>query len=133
MKPLLNVNLYLKCFHFTCYLLGENIIVNINNMMNMLKDCTTFLIWAARFYLNFILISNKQKFSVWSFTENASFISSYGIYFLSRYSKINTYEISKNLFLQTMQDSKATSSISRLFVSLNSHYNDRLNIHGVTK
>ena len=39
--------------------------------MNVLKGCIIFLTWAARFFY----LKQKQKFSVWSFTENASFIS----------------------------------------------------------
>ena len=69
-----------------------------DNMMNALEDCIIFLIWAARVLFIFYL-KQKQVFSVWSFTENLSFISFHGgIY--SRCSKIIKFEISKNLTFQ---------------------------------
>ena len=41
---------------------------------DILIKVVTFLVWAACVLFNFY-IKQKQKFSVWSFTENATFIS----------------------------------------------------------
>ena len=44
-------------------------------------------------------LKQKQSFSIWSFTENANFISFHGK-LLSRYSEINKFETSKDLTFQ---------------------------------
>ena len=49
------------------------------------------------FYL--ILILSKSRFSVWSMTENAFFISMHGDIW-SRYFEINKFKISKDLSFQ---------------------------------
>ena len=64
-------------------------------LMSVLEDCIIFLIWAALVLLNFCLI--KNKFLVWSFTNNGSFISFHGG-ICSRYSEINKCEISRLTF-----------------------------------
>ena len=43
----------------------------------MLEDCIIFLIWVDRVLFNFHL-KQKQSFSVWTFTENAYYISFHG-------------------------------------------------------
>ena len=63
--------------------------------MNMLEDCTTFHIWAAWILFNFYL-QLKQRFSVWSYTENISFISSHER-ISCRYSETNNPNRSKDL------------------------------------
>ena len=50
---------------------------------------------------NFYL-KQKQRFSIWSFTENANFISFHGR-ILSRYSEINKFKTSKDLTFQKLQ------------------------------
>ena len=67
-------------------------------LMNVLKYFIIFLIWASWVLFNFHL-KQKQRFSVWSFTETVSLISSHGRIW-SRYSethlkKAKTY-LSKN-------------------------------------
>ena len=64
-------------------------------LMNVLEDCIIFLIWAALVLFNFCLI--KNKFLVWSFTKNGSFISFHGG-ICSRYSEINECQISRLTF-----------------------------------
>ena len=61
-------------------------------LINLLEDCIIFVALAAR-------VKQKQRHSVWSFTENAIFISFHGI-ILSRYSRINTFKTSKDLTFQ---------------------------------
>ena len=70
-------------------------------LINVLKDCIIFVVWAARIFSNFYL-KQKQRHSVWSFTENAVFISFHGR-ILSRYSAINTFKTSKDLIFQKYQ------------------------------
>ena len=64
-----------------CLLLGPD------NLMNVLVDCFIFLIWTAWISFNFYL-KQKQRFSVWNLTENASFIPFQGITW-SRYFEIS--------------------------------------------
>ena len=101
-------------------------------LINVLEGCIVFLIWSAWALPNFHL-KQKQEFSVWNFTENASFISFHGG-ILSRYSEINKFKTSifkTSIFIflevtkthHKMQVSKSTSCIMRLFASLNIHYN----------
>ena len=54
---------WLQIFFFTSAI-GPDILIKV----------VTFLVWAACVLFNFY-IKQKQKFSVWSFTENATFIS----------------------------------------------------------
>ena len=42
-------------------------------LINVLEDCVVFLIWTGLALFNFHF-KQKQRFSVWRFTENASFI-----------------------------------------------------------
>ena len=65
-------------------------------LMNVLKDRTIFHIWAALILFNFL---SKNRFSVWTVTENASLISFHGGIW-SRYSEINKLKISKDLTFQ---------------------------------
>ena len=65
---------------------------------NVLEDRTEFLTWAAWALFNFY-VKQKQRFSVWTFTGNASFISFHrGIW--SRYSEINKFKRNKGLSFQ---------------------------------
>ena len=54
--------------------------------MNVLEDCIIFLVQVGCILINFYL-KLKQKYSVWSFNENAKFISFHGRT-LSGYSEI---------------------------------------------
>ena len=67
-------------------------------LRNVLKDCIIFDVWAACVFSNFYL-KQKQRNSVWSFTENSIFIFFHGR-ILSRYSRITTFKTSKDLTLQ---------------------------------
>ena len=67
-------------------------------LINVLEDCIEFLTWAARALFNFYL-KQKQRFSVRSFIENASFISFHRRIW-SRYSEINKFKRSKGLSFQ---------------------------------
>ena len=67
-------------------------------LIKVLEDCIVFLIWAAWTLLNFHL-KQKRRFSVWSFTENASFISVHGGIW-SKYSEVNRFKTSKGLSFQ---------------------------------
>ena len=67
-------------------------------LMNELEDCIIFPNWAAWILLNFYL-KQKQRFSVWNFTENANFILFDGRIF-SRYPEIKKFKISKDLTFQ---------------------------------
>ena len=97
--------------------------------MNLLEDC--ILIWAGWVLFSFYL-KQKQRFSVWSFTENASFISfNAGIWYV--YSEMNKFEISKDLTFQKEQKQTeeiqvlmAISSKRRLFTSQDIHYSNSL-------
>ena len=75
------------------------------------------------FCLIFIL-RQKRKFLVGSFSENASFIS-FHIGFFSRYSEID-FKLRQNTL--KMQVSKTTSSIIRLFPSLDIYYINRITV-----
>ena len=69
--------------------------------INVLEDRNEFLTWVAWALFNFYL-KQKQRFSVWSFTENDSFISFHrGI--RSRYSEISKFKRSKGLSFQKYQ------------------------------
>ena len=99
--------------------------------MIVLEDYNIFLIWAAWVLLNFYP-KEKLRFTVWSFTEKASFFSFHGGIW-SRYSEINTFKISKGLIFpeitttyKKLQVSKAISSIL-LFALLDVHYNNSVN------
>ena len=66
-------------------------------LINVLEDRIEFLTWAAWALFHFYL-KQKQRFSVWSFTENASYISFHrGIW--SSYSEINRIKRSKGLLI----------------------------------
>ena len=95
-------------------------------LINVLEGCIVFLIWSAWALPNFHL-KQKQEFSVWNFTENASFISFHGG-ILSRYSEINKFKTSifkTSIFIflevtkthHKMQVSKSTSCIMRLAIT----------------
>ena len=62
-------------------------------LINMFEDCIVFIIWAAWAVFNFFL-TQKQRFLVWSFSENVSFISFHGGIW-SRYLEINKFKSSK--------------------------------------
>ena len=64
-------------------------------LINVLEDRIIFFIWAAWALFNFYL-KHKQRFLVWSFTENVSFISFHGGIW-SRYSEINKFKTSIGL------------------------------------
>ena len=103
--------------------------------MNVLEDYITFLIWAAWILFNLIFIlSKKKRFSVWSYTENTSFISSHERIYC-RYSETNPSKRSKDLSFRKKQKhtkkmkvSKTISRIRKLFASQDIHYNNNLNI-----
>ena len=57
--------------------------------MNVLEDCIIILVWVACDLFNFYL-KRKQRWSVWSFNENAYMISFHGRV-LSGYSEINKF------------------------------------------
>ena len=102
-------------------------------LMNALEGCITVFVWAAWFFFNFYL-KQKQRYSIWSFTENANFNSFHGK-ILSRYSEIYKFKTNKDSTFQKYTKKhtkktgliKATSSIRRLLASLDIHYNNILN------
>ena len=78
------------------------------------EEYIIFLIWPAWVLCNFYL-KQKQRFLVWSFTENTSFNSFHeGIWSITK--------VLRNAILN-----KVTPSITRLFVSLGIHYDNSLN------
>ena len=81
---------------------------------DILMKVVTFLVWAGFVLFNFIL--SKNKFSVWSFTESASFISFHeGIWSVTK------------AHWKKCRSPLATSSITKLFASLGIHYSNSLN------
>ena len=67
-------------------------------LINVHEDHIEFLTWAAWAMLNFYF-KQKQRYSVWDFTDNASFISFHsGIW--SRYSEIKKFKRSKGSSFQ---------------------------------
>ena len=94
--------------------------------MNVLEDCIIFLVWAACVLFSFYF-KLKQSYSVWSFNENANFISFHGRS-LPGCSEINkfikhakTYLFKNNKNTLKRQVLKATSSIRRLAVCITRH------------
>ena len=66
-------------------------------LMNVLEGCIIFLIWPA-WVLIFILSKNKGFQSGTLLKMSPSFVSTEGIW--SRYSQINKFKISKDVFFQ---------------------------------
>ena len=60
--------------------------------MNVLEDDIVFFIWADWVLFDFYL-KQKQRFSVWSFTENTLFIPYHGGIW-GRYSELNKFKVS---------------------------------------
>ena len=89
---------------------------------NVLDDCIIFLIWATGVLLNFDL-KQKQKFSAFlRMSLSSPSVEEFGLVSFTYISKNNKKKNTK-----TIQISKATSSIKRLFASDDKHYNNRLN------
>ena len=65
-------------------------------LINVLENCIVFVIWAVWALFNFDLDKQKQRFLVWSFTENGSIISFHG----GIWSKINKFKTTKDLSFQ---------------------------------
>ena len=66
-------------------------------VINVFKDCIMFLFWAANVLFSFYL-KQRHGLQVQSFTVNTYFISFPGKTW-SRYSNINTFKISKELYI----------------------------------